>query len=489
MRTGGIPQSAVAVLASALGCANIWGFDDVKVRSNGTGGTGSAGNTFGGSDPRGGTGGALNPTVVSGGSKEIGANGGSADAVGGASGEGGGPEGPDAGGASVGGATLDGSGMGGVLAAIASGGRSSGVGGNQNPGYGGNASGGSVANSGGMNSAGGRTHSGGDGTLGGGPPQTGGQTAVGGAPNSRPASCRLLGPGLSDCGASAEDCCASTDIPSGSYYRTYSNDGTGPTGEADLASISAFRLDKYEVTVGRFRQFAKALKTGWIPTDGSGKHTHLNHGLGLSNSGSGGFEPGWQPADNVNLSATETEWLCNSGFATWKPSASTADSAPMNCVNSWEAQAFCIWDGGFLPSEAEWEYAAAGGAQQRMYPWGSTEPGMSFMYAIYSCYYPDISGPANCVTAIAPVGTASLGISRWGQLDLAGNLNEWIADWHGPYKACVDCASMDQATTRVIRGGDFFDNTDFLKPPNRNVSRAPETREYYLGFRCARSPN
>ena len=47
----------------------------------------------------------------------------------------------------------------------------------------------------------------------------------------------------------------------------------------------------------------------------------------------------------------------------------------MNCVNWFEAYAFCIWDGGFLPSDTEWEYAAAGGSLQREYPWGSTAPG------------------------------------------------------------------------------------------------------------------
>ena len=79
-------------------------------------------------------------------------------------------------------------------------------------------------------------------------------------------------------------------------------------------------------------------------------------------------------------------------------------------AESWyDAYAFCIWDGGFLPSEAELEYAAAGGSQQREYPWGSTDPGTDSQHAIYGCSDlpspPAAAGAAGC--AVAPVGMAA----------------------------------------------------------------------------------
>jgi formylglycine-generating enzyme required for sulfatase activity len=200
-----------------------------------------------------------------------------------------------------------------------------------------------------------------------------------------PPSCAPGGPGMSDCGAASESCCTSLEVTGGTYYRTYSWDpNVGPAGEADPATVSSFRLDKYLVTVGRFRQFVNAWNggAGYTPPAGSGKHVHLNGGLGLVNVGDDAglaYEPGWVATDDVNVAPTSTNLNCIGAndypTATWTPSASTQENLPINCVNWYEAYAFCIWDDGFLPSEAEWEYAAAGGNQEREFPWGSTAPG------------------------------------------------------------------------------------------------------------------
>ncbi len=236
-----------------------------------------------------------------------------------------------------------------------------------------------------------------------------------------PQSCRAGGDGLTNCGSSGESCCTSLDVPGGTFYRTYSNDGTGPTGEADPATVSAFRLDKYDVTVGRFRQFVNAVLppngTGWLPPPGSGKHTHLNGGLGLANVASdagSAYEPGWLPPDDLNIVPSDANLSCDASYQTWTHAPGGNESRPMTCVNWWEAYAFCIWDGGFLPSDAEWEYAAAGGSEQRRFPWGSTDPGTANQYAIFGlaipgygdCYYP---------TGTAATCTGWRTSRRWGR--------------------------------------------------------------------------
>jgi formylglycine-generating enzyme required for sulfatase activity len=254
-------------------------------------------------------------------------------------------------------------------------------------------------------------------------------------------------------------------VPGGTYYRTYdpldpdggvllAADG-GATGEADPATVSGFRLDKYLVTVGRFRQWMNYLTDGGAPPEaGSGKHVHLNGGLGLEapdalDAGAFLYEPGWSGGLPVPTAAS---FSCDTD-STWTLSPGNSENLPITCVTWFQAYAFCIWDGGFLPSDAEWGYAAAGGSQQREYPWGSTEPGTKNQYAIYctngvteNCYYPtgDAGGPR-----AAPVGTPALGEGRWGQLDLAGEVAEWVFDYAQgvvgsvpQVNPCTDCASL-----------------------------------------------
>jgi formylglycine-generating enzyme len=318
-------------------------------------------------------------------------------------------------------------------------------------------------------------------------------TCIGGACTG--SGCQKVGPGLTDCGASRESCCTSLDVFTGTYDRTYTNTGAGATGLADPATVSRFGLDKYLVTVGRFREFVNAVSppdgsAGWLPAPGSGKHAHVNGGNGL-NATTGGYEPGWVATDNAHVAPTDANLACDATSSTWAATPGTPeDDLPINCVSWAEAYAFCIWNGGFLPSEAEWEYAAAGGSWQREYPWGSADPGTSNEYAIYSCDYPSGAGtcPGAGVANIAPVGTATQGAGFWGQLDLAGELSEWNLDWYAAYvDPCSDCAATAEGVARVIRGGDFAGTLVAALPPYR-ASYSPSARSASIGFRCARTP-
>jgi sulfatase modifying factor 1 len=337
-------------------------------------------------------------------------------------------------------------------------------------------------------------------------------------------SCAPGGPGMTNCGSASESCCTSLEVAGGTYYRTYNTkDSTSgrPDGGwpdlADPATVSGFRLDKYLVTVGRFRQFVNAVypdgdagPTGWLPVAGSGIHKHLNGGLGLVSAGAtsadGGvvYETGWDALDwNSQVTPTNANLMCDAAYQTWTNTASTQENLPINCVSWYEAYAFCIWDGGFLPSEPEWEYAAAGGSQQREYPWGSAEPGTANLYAIYDCYYGSGGEAGMCsgVANIAAVGMASLGAGLSGQLDLAGNMWQWNLDWfESPYTECTDCAELAATATcaappcstggpsfRVFRGGAFNYPVSALLPPTR-YGNPPMTRNQTLGFRCAGSP-
>lgn len=322
-----------------------------------------------------------------------------------------------------------------------------------------------------------------------------------GVSDAGPPSCRAPGEvnGVTNCGANSESCCTSLQIAGGTYYRTFTAMNAEPMGLADPATVSAFRLDKYEVTVGRFRRFVGAWNggAGYTPPEGSGKHTHLNAGLGLANGGTvGSYESGWSVSDDRRVAPTDDNLGFCGGYATWTPSPSSQENLPINCVNWWEAYAFCIWDGGFLATEAEWKYAAAGGDQQREFPWGATPPGTTNQYAIYGCCYPEGSGSCTvefCTGAwnIAPVGTAILGAGAWGQLDLAGSLWEWNLDYYpddGAYVVpCTNCAYLTPTLVRVVKVSNFAEGANYL-PTWLRYDYDPANREIYLGFRCARGP-
>lgn len=224
------------------------------------------------------------------------------------------------------------------------------------------------------------------------------------------------------------------------------------------------------------------------PPAGAGRHAHLHSGLGLS--GGSGYENGWDPAWSAELPATRAGWDSALAGGTWaaRRTSPGADRAAINRVTWYAAYAFCIWDDGYLPSEAEWNFAASGGAEHRVFPW-SQPPSSTNIQCSSACY------GSCCSAGPSPVGERDGGAGRWGQADLGGNVWEWCLDRDDarlvpplyPSGACDDCVTLGPGTARVFRGGGY----DFSVPglhAARRWSGAPNGTNQYAGVRCARAP-
>lgn len=315
------------------------------------------------------------------------------------------------------------------------------------------------------------------------PPDTDAATVV-------PPSCVGL---PAKCGTAADSCCTNLAVPGGMFFRDHDVANNPPLsgGTSYPATISSFRLDKYDVTVARFRAFVAA---------GMGTQAHppvVNSGAHPQIPGSG-----WSASWNTSLEATTQALIANVKCSvdqtfTDVPGSAADENRPINCITWFEAVAFCIWDGGYLPTEAEWDYAAQGGAEQRAYPW-SSPPGSLTIDSSYASYAPG-GGSTSCtgdgmpgcnVTDIVPVGTFSKNEGRWHQFDLAGNLYQWLLDWYGTYPLpCIDCVNLTMPVVgdeaRAMRGGAFVYDKDYLRGGNRS-NGYPTMRNYIHGFRCAR---
>jgi formylglycine-generating enzyme required for sulfatase activity len=255
------------------------------------------------------------------------------------------------------------------------------------------------------------------------------------------------------------------------------------------ATVSDFRLDKYEVTVGRFRAFVGAgLGTQANPPPSAAGARTLN---GTANQG------GWDPSWNAILAATTQDLVaavkCAPAFQTWTDTPGSNEHRPMTCITWFEAFAFCAWDGGFLPTEAEWNYAAAAGSDQRAYPWSNPASSLSIDCSYANFYVNNPSG-TYCVNGTMggtnDVGSESAtGDGKYGQSDLAGNVWEWILDWYvSPYAdlSCVNCANLVTASDRVTRGGSANNLASALRPAVRDFHSPPTARYSNIGVRCAR---
>jgi sulfatase modifying factor 1 len=278
-------------------------------------------------------------------------------------------------------------------------------------------------------------------------------------------SCELV---LTTCGAENSSCCVSHRVPGGTYYRSYDNYAYLDMGFP--AMVSAFRLDRFEVTVARFRTFLGAYERGVRPRGGNGANPSVHGDMGWSSS--------WD--DDLPVDRAEFEQkLTSCPDASFVHNAPANDNKPINCVSWYEAMAFCIWDEGRLPTEAEWNFAAAGGSDQRVFPWSTTADATGLDDA-HVVYYP---------ADLADVGSRPPGDGKWGQADLGGNVQEWMVDsYQDPYDLtlCNDCADLQETGVRVRRGGAYSAIEDAVYVGFRSFLQAKD-RQGKVGFRCARA--
>lgn len=156
---------------------------------------------------------------------------------------------------------------------------------------------------------------------------------------------------------------------------------------------------------------------------------------------------------------------------------------PVYTVSPESADAYARWlsqriGRGFrLPTEAEWEWAAAG-PERREFPWGSQ-------------FDADLANTAETgLFASSPVGAFVGGESPFGLADMAGNVEEYVADNYAAYPGgsfIADHLAQLQGTYRVARGGSFARFRDLARTRRRH-GHNPKSATYAMGFRLAENP-
>jgi formylglycine-generating enzyme len=249
--------------------------------------------------------------------------------------------------------------------------------------------------------------------------------------------------------------------------------GCAPEMPKAAVKVSQFHIDKFEVTVKRFRAWWN-MSPRPFPAAGAVIFTSGTKDLRWRNT--------WPTTANEPPTSGCT-WLGASNAAN--------DDKPISCVDWYTALAFCMSEGKRLPTEAEWELVASGG-EERLYPWSDpdTEDGPIPLGEI-DCPHV-LQGSCNPLNTAT--NTTVWGRSRWGVWNLAGSLSEWTLDAYASNWSGITAGSTDPITDpttstsllRAARGGSFLSKPETLRAAYRPPGTDVKTPDSQIGFRCAK---
>jgi formylglycine-generating enzyme required for sulfatase activity len=295
-------------------------------------------------------------------------------------------------------------------------------------------------------------------------------------------------------------------IPPGEFSMG-SSDGLPDERPVHRVRLSGFFIDETEVTNAQFRAFVEA--TGYVTT--AERAPTAEELLAQAPPGTPPPPPESLVAGALVLDLT----MANGWWWKWQPGASwrnpdgerpltpEKDSHPVVQVSWDDAVAYAKWAGKRLPTEAEWERAARGGADGERYIWGASKnPEGREMANIWQGRFPQSHTVLDGFERSAPV--RSFPPTGFGLYDMSGNVWEWVADWYRPdtYAQSGELvrnpkgpeSSYDpqepNAPKRVSRGGSFLcsDNYCVGYRPSARMKSSPDTGLFHTGFRCVQDP-